>query len=86
MASNVDVEIARLSERRSALWAGDGEGYSGEAAKIASQLEELYERKRTAKATEGHRPRQEIVRRARVESELERLMTSGKPRVTDERS
>jgi hypothetical protein len=80
MASNVDAEIARLSERRSALWSGAVEGFSGEAAKIAKQLEDLYERKRTAKATEGHRPRQEIVRRARVESELERLMTTGRKR------
>lgn len=71
----VDAEIHRLSDRRQAVWFGSL-GETAEVARIAVRLADLYERKRfeRAQAETGTR-RAEIVRRARVESELERLMS-----------
>ncbi len=73
---DVDAEIQRLTARRAAIWAG-AESTVGEVERIGKKLSDLYERKRhDAVADRTARP--EILRRSRVESELERLMTRRK--------
>lgn len=67
------AEIERLSERRQELWT-TGEK-SEEVEKITSKLNELYEERRITSARERAGDRAEITRRAKVETELERLMT-----------
>lgn len=72
---DVSAEIERLTAERQALWCAGGD-HGTEIARISSRLADLYEQKRqqAAQAASG-RKRSEIVLRARVESELERLMT-----------
>ena len=69
-------EIERLSRRRQGLWLSvapsDG---SHEVKRIASRLADLYEQKRHEAAQSTSVRRTEIVKRARVESELERMMS-----------
>jgi hypothetical protein len=73
--STVD-EIERLSRRRSKLrLAGD---QTGEIDRLTDRLEDLYSRKRSEQAQQGARSRADITRRARVEAELERLITVGR--------
>ncbi len=67
------AEIHSLSARRQAIWAG-AEGYQGEPDSIAKKLGQLYETLRSERAQFTGRTRQQITRRARVESELERLL------------
>ena len=72
------AEIHRLSERRSAIWSGRVVTFQGETQRIAARLAELYEEKRHALARDrSGRSRDDIVRGARIEAELERL-TSGR--------
>lgn len=73
--AKINDEIARLNARRSAIWAG-AENAPGEAARIGKKLADLYDERRSVRAqqTSGRR-RPDIVKHARVESELERLMT-----------
>lgn len=68
---DVTREIEALAKRRQELWHGDG-GNPGEADKIGQRIGDLYEEKR---ALQAGTDREAIVRRARVETELERLMT-----------
>lgn len=65
-------DIEALSRRRQELWA-TGEN-PAEVASITKKLEALYEDRRIteAQSTAG-RSRKEIVKQARIESELERL-------------
>lgn len=67
-------EIQKLAEERQHLVATGGD--PTEVARLTRKLEYLYEEKRSvaAHARDG-RSRTEIVRQARVESELERLIT-----------
>ena len=72
---DVSAEIESLSVRRQEIWCG-GEG-GPEVVSITRKLAELFEQRRhqRAKAATGPR-RDEIVRQARVESELERLISA----------
>lgn len=66
-------EIDRLSRRRQELRLGGEAEDLREVDRITSRLADLYEQKRH-EAAQSFGSRAEIVRRARVESELERLM------------
>lgn len=70
----LDAEIERLSARRQELWADDTRDTTSETSTIAAKLEELYETKRIEQAKARVGNREKITRRARVETELERLM------------
>lgn len=73
-AAEVDVAIDRVSARRSELWANNGD--PGEIVVLGRELVNLYEEKRHHVARDrSGRSRAEIVRQARVESELERLIS-----------
>lgn len=69
-------EIEALSRQRQRIWFSC-EPYRGvEVERITSRLAGLYEQKRHERAqTRARASRSDIVRRARVESELERLMS-----------
>ena len=69
-------EIHRLATRRQDIWFGRAPGESGEVSRLTLQLADLYEERRSEDARFRSGERAEIVRRARVETELERLMTS----------
>lgn len=69
-------EIDRLSRRRQALWAGAPADSPAEVSRITTRLADLYEQKRHDHARTSSRRRAEIVRRARVEWELERLVVA----------
>lgn len=72
--TDADAEIHRLSARRQEIWRGASDE-PGEAQRIAKQLADLYEERRFTQARSvGSRSNTEIVRQARVESELERLI------------
>jgi hypothetical protein len=72
---DVQAQIDELSRRRQDLWAGDGDD-AAEVGRIGRRLADLYEAKRISSAQDtGGRSRAEIVRQARVESELERLIS-----------
>lgn len=68
-----DAEIERLSRRRQEIWAG-APSEPGEIKKISDLLAALYEERRTENG-QPNRTRADVIRRARVESELERLMS-----------
>ena len=72
--TDLDRQIEQVSARRQAVWAGAPEAFTQEAVKLGSQLADLYELRRQERAS-GDRNRGDIVRQARVESELERLIT-----------
>ena len=69
------AEIERLSRSRQALWFEATPGCGFEVDRLSSRLADLYEQKRHEVAQATGARRSEIVRRARVESELERLMS-----------
>lgn len=71
----VEAEIARLVKLRQDIWGGRAEGAPGEAKRIASKLADLYDERRAMEARDRTLTRADVIRRARVESELERLMT-----------
>ena len=68
----VEEQIEQLSVERQQLWReGDP---TGRAKEIAKRLTDLYEEKRIeATRQRGVAPTAEIVKRARIEAELERL-------------
>ena len=70
--ATVDQQIEDLSRRRQELWATGG-GDPGEVEKLSAQLAALYEERRLDRR-ETKATRDEVVRRARIESELERLI------------
>lgn len=72
-AAQVGIEIEKLASDRQKLWFGDRPGTPGEATRISNQLADLYEERRALVAGGD---RDTIVKRARVETELERLMSS----------
>lgn len=72
----INAKIAELSEERHRLWT-QGAKDSVRIAHLTSALADLYEQKRIALAAAGAPSDPlEIVRRARIESELEKLMSS----------
>lgn len=71
---STEAEIERLSSRRQSIWA-NGDGDPGEVDRINGRLAELYETRRHERAHVTPELRAAVVRLARVESELERLMT-----------
>lgn len=75
MIDETERRIHELAKRRQEIWAGAA-SEPGEVKRLTTELEELY-RERRAAATQAAvgRTRSEIVRRARVESELERLIS-----------
>jgi hypothetical protein len=68
---SLDAEITALSRRRQDLWSEGGQAI--EVAKLTRRLADLYELKRQSHATTTDRA--EVIKRARVESELERLIS-----------
>ncbi len=74
--TNTSVEIERLSHRRAELWANPLKAAPGEVARIAKRIADLYETRRIERAQDRGLSRAEIVRRARVETELERLIAN----------
>lgn len=71
--SDVDTKIEALSAQRQLIWR-IGVGFEDLPA-IAAQLADLYETKRhDDAATRSGVSRADILRRARIESELERLI------------
>ena len=71
MATTLSSRIDRLSRERQALWAA-GEG--GRAARVSRDLEDLYAQRRAARAREQHGSKTDVVRRAKAEAELEKLI------------
>lgn len=72
---DVADEIEKLAERRQAIWAG-AETVEGEITRIGTRLAELHEERRIARAKEtSGKGRSEIVRSAKLDAEIERLMT-----------
>jgi hypothetical protein len=70
---SVEDEIERLSARRHALWAEDRD-VSLEVLALTAKLTDLYEAKRISDAKDRAGAREKITRRARIETELEKLM------------
>ncbi len=71
----VDERIHELSQRRQEIWSGATPD-PGEIERISKELQELYRDRRAGKTREEVGiSRAEIVKRARVESELERLIS-----------
>lgn len=79
---DVDAEIERCAELRRELWAAGA--HPDEVRKVTKKLDALYEEKRinAAKARTGTNPevsrrdwRSKINKKARIESELERLIS-----------
>lgn len=69
-------EIEELSARRQAIWSGAAEAEDGEIARIGDRLADLHEGRRIARAKEtSGKGRSEIVRSAKLDAEIERLMT-----------
>jgi len=74
MSDDLLARIDRLSRRRQELWAsGDAKN---EVAAISRQLAEAYEDVRQQRARRHGADRAAIVKTARVESELERLISA----------
>jgi len=74
------LEIARLSERRQAVWAGAPEETPGEAKLIAKRLEDLYELRREEECAARSGSRDTLKERAKIETELDKLATPAPPR------
>ena len=71
----ISAEIERVAQRRHAAWRGEfGDGF--EVPRLTAQLHDLYEERRIEDARKRSGNRSEIARRAKVETELERLMTN----------
>lgn len=69
-------QIHDLSRRRTAIWCGGVEN-PVEVDRITKQLADLYDIKRSEIAQRrGYGTRADIVRRARIESEIERLIST----------
>lgn len=70
--TGVDEEIEFLTELRRRIWAGEAEGRPED---ITEKLAELFDQRRRARAEQLHGNPSEIIRRARIEAELERMMS-----------
>jgi hypothetical protein len=64
----------KSTQRRRAL---AGEGAPGDVSRLDAELSELYEELRVARARSNYGDRDVIVKRARVDRELEKLMGDG---------
>ena len=73
--AEISAEIERLARRRQEVWSGAPETGPQEVKEITARLAELTERRRVVDAQERAGDRGTIARRAKVESELERLST-----------
>lgn len=73
MSVVIDTEIGQLAERRQKIWQGLIPGEKGEVERISARLAELFAARRSVDAPTAAE-RVKIVQRARVESELERLI------------
>lgn len=71
---DLDAQIAQVSARRQEIWAG-APSEPGEVTRLSKQLEDLYEARRMSLAQNPTVSRADVIRRARVESELERLIS-----------
>lgn len=69
---SVTESIHEKSRQRQANWAG---GITQETQHLTQHLDDLYAEKRQQLAQARHGRREDIVKRARIESELERLMS-----------
>jgi hypothetical protein len=72
----ISSQIEELAVRRQAIWFGQSveDGYM--VRTLTSQLHDLYEERRINDARKRTGDRTEITRQARIETELERLMSS----------
>jgi hypothetical protein len=69
---SIQDDIERLCQERQMLWA---EGRADEAAEAGKKIEALYAKKRHALADHGSAAaRDAVMRRAKIEEQLERLM------------
>ena len=72
---DIGEEIEELTRRRQAILSKGG-GEPGEVERIGRLIAALYEERRAARARDSSGiSRDEIVRRARLEGEIERLMS-----------
>lgn len=71
---SLDEQIELVTERRRANWARPCPD-PVVSRELAQELEELWARKREVDATSRNGPRELIVKRARVERELERTLS-----------
>lgn len=72
---NASEEIELLAARRQEIWAG-APAEDGEVAGIVLRLADLHEERRILRAKEtSGKGRSEIVRSAKLDAEIERLMT-----------
>lgn len=67
---SIQAEIARLSERRQAIWRGETESAPQEIMRIEARLRDLYEELRAARA--GNPDNAAIKRTARAEQARDR--------------
>lgn len=75
MSKSAFDEIEELSARRQEIWSQGG-GEEGEIDRITARLADLHEGRRIGRAKEqSGKGRSEIVRSAKLDAELERLMT-----------
>ena len=73
--SKIDDRIHAVSRKRQEIWAG-APSEPGEVERLSKELTDLYRERRASKTrAEVGVTRDEIVKRARVESELERLIS-----------
>lgn len=71
---DISAEIHEVSQQRQACWANGADPI--ETGRLARKLADLYEEKRILHAQERTgKTKSEIIRQARVESELERLIS-----------
>lgn len=74
-ARTIAAEIEKLASRRQAIWFGDAVGAPTEVRSLTAKLADLFEERRIEDARGRTGDRTEIARRARIETELERLMS-----------
>jgi hypothetical protein len=70
---DVDALIDQVTEERQRLWREGGRGEKVD--ELTRKLQDLYDLRRRSKAELLNGNPVEIIRRARIESELERLMS-----------
>ena len=70
---DVDTRIHEVTQKRQDAWSHGGD--PAEVSRLSQELDFLYEERRIQRAS-IHGSRSEIVRRARIEVELERMMST----------
>jgi len=71
----MDQRIHELSKRRQQIWC-EGGMRPADVQRITAELADLFHDRRVERAQEAHGSRKDIIRHARIEHELEKLMTT----------